>query len=735
LKHTGYLLRTTPQQTGLKSQPQSGEIDILPNRIEVSRRQTAESRAAGIRYRPDIDGLRGISIIAVILFHMFPGFLRGGYIGVDVFFVISGYLISGIIVGGLNAGRFRFRDFYRNRVKRILPALVLVVATAYAVGWFTLLPDEFAQLGRHAAASMVFVENFRLWNEAGYFDTASAAKPLMHLWSLSIEEQFYLVYPLCLWAAWRAGLNLEMVVLLLGLVSFGYNINGLGHHPVRTFFLPHARMWELMAGGVLACRQGRVRTEPVGTPDWLADRLRRIAFHPVIFRRLLPLDRHDAILRNLAAGIGLILILAAAAGFKSNTPYPGWHALLPVAGAWLVILAGPLAWCNRVLLADRRLVFVGLISYPLYLWHWPILSFLRIVGGDMPPVAVRCAAIAASGLLAWLTYRLVERPIRFGVTGKAGRLRVAALVGLALMLGVVGYGTVIGHGLRFRTAVAMNPAFSSGQVDMPIDYVVAGCGLDAQSQPDFRWYQHDNRGPAKFALFGDSKANALSTGIFRGSDAGGRWIFIGQSEFAPVISAAPIFAAYQQDARLGLDQIAGDGGIKLVVLTMAARTLFIIHSDSSLEDLPKNPNLEAAFDGLDRTVGTLVAAGKKVVITIDNPELRAPLYCISRVTAIEPVNRLFGLDQKRQGCRISYRHHLEISSQYRVLLSRLSEKYPQRLRIFDPSDLLCDIENDVCASSMDQRLLYRYTDHISDYAALKIATKLIPFVENFAAEP
>lgn len=204
-------------------------------------------------YRADIDGLRAIAILSVVLFHAFPSSLRGGFVGVGVFFVISGYLISGIIFKALQQGDFNFAKFYAHRARRIFPALILVLAGVYVFGWLFLLPGEFALLGKHIASGAGFVLNFVLWTEAGYFDTSSELKPLLHLWSLAIVEQFYLAYPVLIWAAWRMGWNVLSLVIVVGLLSFGANARALADDPIGSFFLPHARIWELLVGSAAAC--------------------------------------------------------------------------------------------------------------------------------------------------------------------------------------------------------------------------------------------------------------------------------------------------------------------------------------------------------------------------------------------------------------------------------------------------------------------------------------------------
>ncbi|MEO8298688.1 MAG: acyltransferase, partial [Burkholderiales bacterium] len=201
-------------------------------------------------YRPDIDGLRALAVVAVVCFHAFG--VRGGFVGVDVFFVISGYLITGILLRDLSLGRFSIARFYARRVRRIFPALTVVLLATLVAAWFLLWSDELQQLGKHTAAGAGFVANLMYWNEAGYFDRASEAKPLLHLWSLGIEEQFYIVWPLLLWLAARSRLPIAWVTLLLCVASFVWNVVQLPHDPTAAFYSPLGRAWELLAGAAVA---------------------------------------------------------------------------------------------------------------------------------------------------------------------------------------------------------------------------------------------------------------------------------------------------------------------------------------------------------------------------------------------------------------------------------------------------------------------------------------------------
>jgi peptidoglycan/LPS O-acetylase OafA/YrhL len=368
----------------------------------------ANDKHTGSGYRPDIDGLRAVAVLSVVIFHAFPGLLRGGFVGVDIFFVISGFLISTILIGNLRRGRFSLAEFYGRRVRRIFPALLLVLIASEALGWFTLLADEYQQLGRHIAGGAGFVSNFVLWGESGYFDSAAESKPLLHLWSLGIEEQFYIVWPLLLWAAWKSRVNLLLATAAIGLASFALNMATVGDDTIAAFYSPQTRFWELLVGAGLAC--AAAHKNPAATPGGGS--------------------------ANALSLAGAALIVSGIALIDKERQFPGGWAVLPTAGAALVIAAGPRAWLNRAVLANRVLVWFGLISFPLYLWHWPLLSFARILEAAPPSRGMRIAAIAASIGLAWLTFKLIERPVRFG---PHRQMKTLALLASMTLVGAAGY--------------------------------------------------------------------------------------------------------------------------------------------------------------------------------------------------------------------------------------------------------------------------------------------------------
>ncbi|WP_416740769.1 acyltransferase family protein [Pseudomonas sp. NFX71] len=367
-----------------------------------------------LKYRPDIDGLRAIAVLAVVAYHAFPGKLKGGFTGVDIFFVISGFLISGIILKSLNEGTFSFAEFYARRVKRIFPPLLLVMGSCYAFGWFALLDGEFAQLGKHIAGGAAFVANFVFWQEAGYFDSIAETKPLLHLWSLGVEEQFYILWPVMLCCLWRVRKGVAAGALVVVSISFALNLYFVRLNPEATFYLPHTRFWELMLGAVLAW-VGSDRLLVAG--NWVSAQRARLIF-------------------NIAAFFGMSLIVTGILTITKQHQFPGGWALLPVSGAVLIIGAGPNAWINRVVLGHPVMRWFGLISFSLYLWHWPLLSFAAILENGVPSRNYRVGAVAASIILAWLTYRFVETPFR---RSQHSAMKVQLLLASMAILGAAGF--------------------------------------------------------------------------------------------------------------------------------------------------------------------------------------------------------------------------------------------------------------------------------------------------------
>ncbi|MBS1214622.1 MAG: O-acetyltransferase OatA, partial [Proteobacteria bacterium] len=268
------------------------------------------------RYRPDIDGLRAVAVLSVVAFHAFPRWVAGGFIGVDIFFVISGYLISSIIFSNLEHDTFSVVEFYRRRIRRIFPALITIMLASFAFGWFALLADEYKQLGGHIAGGAVFLSNFVLWGESGYFDNAAETKPLLHLWTLAIEEQFYIFWPLLLVFVWKRRWSFLRITALIAVASFAVNIYLIRENPTAAFYSPISRFWELMIGGVLAYIT-------LHKPTWLGSH------------------------RNLQSILGFLIVMLGLVFIDKTRAFPSWWALLPTIGSFLVLSGGPTSWPNK----------------------------------------------------------------------------------------------------------------------------------------------------------------------------------------------------------------------------------------------------------------------------------------------------------------------------------------------------------------------------------------------------
>jgi len=442
-----------------------------------------------LAYRPDIDGLRALAVIGVVIYHYSPTLLPGGLTGVDVFFVISGYLISGLILRNIASGTFSFAEFYQRRVRRIFPALILVVLSVWVAGWFALLPPDYAALGTDVAAAAGFVSNFMFWHEAGYFDTAAELKPLLHLWSLGVEEQFYIVWPTILILLSRTKRPMTLVLIAAGLASFGWSLYETFTDPTAAFYSPATRFWELLLGSVLAYLQESSARRGVSA------------------LRLTPMSA------GLAGCLGVGLIVAGMLLIDDRSPFPGYWALLPTVGTFLVIAAGPTSWINARFLQLRPVVFVGLISYPLYLWHWPLLSFARIVEGQQPSLSLRLILVVASVGLAWLTYVFLERPIRFGAPS---RVKIYALSAAMAAIGCIGVTTIALDGFDYRLPDDIRNLAATPGPDVKKDWRRDSCFLElSETRANFRPSCIESKRPLLF-LWGDSVAAALYPG-FRGA--------------------------------------------------------------------------------------------------------------------------------------------------------------------------------------------------------------------------
>jgi len=519
------------------------------------------SAAARHVIRRDIEGLRALAVLAVVVNHLLPAALGGGFCGVDIFFVISGYLIGMHLLQDIQAGQFSFLKFYARRARRLLPALVIVLTATWCCGWVVLTTQELAQLGKHIAAATVFANNLLLASESGYFDAPSSTKPLLHLWSLGVEEQFYLLVPLLLWLGARGGRVPVRWALWLSVGSLLVTVCA----PLPSFYLLHTRFWELGVGVTLGYLQLRSAAPPAGastlgsmspreilacasllmlagvvayasqSQPWRHGSVLATSGLAIVFalaggtallasasgsagpwqRLTASACRHERLFREASGVVGFAVIGLSLVAMTS-ADWPGPQTVLPVLGTALVIAAGPAGRLNR-LLGLRPLVFLGAISYPLYLWHWPIIVFDRLVdyGSDLTAAVL---LILAAVLLAWWTRDLIENPARFGrLWGKAvGTPPIWVLACGLIFTGLLGASAVATHGYPTRYSPALHALANSlsGQPDYRL-YRLNECYLQPGASRAFAPECTPPRrlGVPQILLWGDSHAAHLYPGV------------------------------------------------------------------------------------------------------------------------------------------------------------------------------------------------------------------------------
>jgi peptidoglycan/LPS O-acetylase OafA/YrhL len=460
--------------------------------------------------RDDIEGLRALAVLSVLANHAFPRMLPGGFVGVDIFFVISGYLIGGHLLQDIQAGRFNILAFYAKRARRIFPALALVLVSLWCIGWVIFSAPEFAALGRQIVASIFFSNNFLLWSETGYFDTAALDKPLLHLWSLGIEEQFYLLVPALLWVGTRGTAGSIRWVARLGVLSLLATILLGNYNYASSFYLLHTRFWELAAGVALAQAELCMRAKSQQQFE------NRLALKRGINEiQLFSLSVGFASVLPVAASLAGILMIGASIVVLGPTNWPGAQTLFPVLGTTLVIAAGPTQTINRFL-GCKPLAAIGGISYPLYLWHWPAIVIFTLLSPGPSAVEMAIPLGAAFGL-AWLTKKFLEDPVRFGRVGLAvfPRPPLSSVVSGLVFAGLLGTSATTTDGLSSRFSPQLRAIAEWSESNPEINWRVGHCYFYLSDTVDFS----SECTPVKRAnvplilLWGDSHAAHLYSGM------------------------------------------------------------------------------------------------------------------------------------------------------------------------------------------------------------------------------
>jgi peptidoglycan/LPS O-acetylase OafA/YrhL len=545
-----------------------------------------------MRHRAEIDGLRAVAVIPVILFHAGFAPFGGGFVGVDVFFVISGYLITTILVADLEGGQFSLARFYERRARRILPALFVVMLACLPLAWLWMLPGQMRDLGESAAAVSLFVSNILFHARVDYFAPAADLEPLLHTWSLAVEEQFYLLFPIILAVIWRSGpLRVVLCLVLVGLASFGLSLwahLGYGGSPAAAFYLAPMRAWELMAGALcaLAMRRGR----PVG--------------------------------REAPAIAGLVLIIASVLWFDVDSPLHTFAPLLAVVGTCAVILWASSETATGRVLSFRPVVGIGLISYSAYLWHQPLFAFARLRSLH-DPAPILMGGLALSSLaLGYASWRIVERPFRRKSQPLLPRRMQVFGAAVVVAAGFVCFGllTVVTGGLPARTA-PNGVTFAALDLDRQIR---ANRGLSDICGDGFTLSPDCRTGDAPdLLLWGDSYAMHLAQAFVGGNGL----IQQTTSACAPLDGIALIDAghgrAWAADCIAFTDQVLSwlstEPGIRVVVMSSSFALLHeaIMDRNGHVHD---GDNVASILAAMTRTSDAIRAMGKIPVVIGPTPQ-------------------------------------------------------------------------------------------------------------------
>ncbi|WP_312935263.1 acyltransferase family protein [Pseudomonas sp.] len=637
--------------------------------------------------RRDIDGLRALAVIPVVLFHFGFDAFSGGFVGVDVFFVISGFLITSILLRDISAGRFSFVDFWARRARRIIPALSVVILATLALGWLLLTAKDFSELGRTVRYQSLFVSNLLFMREHGYFEPASDLKPLLHTWSLAVEEQYYILFPLIMVVMVRFFRHWRWLLLGVLLVSFGLNLACVEHKPAFTFFSLPTRAWELLCGAMLA-----VLPAP------------RRAVRPWVYQ---------------AVGLsGMLAVLLAVFTFDRSTLFPGWAALLPVLGTTALIWSGAQGPGPAArLLSLKPLVWVGLLSYSLYLWHWPVYVYANTlsIDGIQPLEAVGWMGLALT--MAWLSLRYVELPFREKRL-LAGRTAILA-GGLAVIVVLVTLGSAIrsadgvpgrlsGKALEYAQAREWRAGQMNCMTVMPSSSIDEACLIGAEHAK-----------PPTQVFWGDSHAAALMPAIERNVRDEGRSVWLFSMGGCPPILSDELRAHCKDFNQQAMDRILSLG-IRDVVLA-SNWSLYVYGREdgdrklllSARDDTAQAEQRMAA--AIQARVAALREAGVEVWLFKEVPLQGKGV--INRLTSLARVGR------SADGLGRPLQEHLTRQRFIASVFASLSEADPG-VHVIDPAPLMCT--DGVCNIAVQGALQYKDEDHLSDAGGARLSPLFAP---------
>jgi peptidoglycan/LPS O-acetylase OafA/YrhL len=644
-----------------------------------------------ITYRKDIDGLRAIAVLSVLIFHAFPHFLKGGYVGVDIFFVISGFLISGIILQQHHQKNFSWKNFYMKRIKRIFPSLILFLSFLIIIGFFCLFSAEYQLLGKHILMSSLFSNNFLLFTEAGYFDISSHFKPLLHLWSLGIEEQFYIIWPIVIYLCFRYNQSVFISMSLISIISFLINMIYIKESSQAVFYLPLSRIWELSIGGLTA----------------------------FLYQKFSTLHLENS-RRNLFSMLAICMMFFSIIHLNQSILYPSWYALIPTLATAILIFFQQ-SFIHRYLLENSLLRMIGLISYPLYLWHWGLLSLAHIFYEGSIPHPVILIIILLSFTLSYISYRFIEIPIRKNHHPEFEKNITILLSFLMLLIGATGLYIYQHQGISQR-GFNIKQETHLKDINHFFSYQKQNynCKISAFKYFPEICLQNKNGNP-EFLIWGDSHAEHLFPGLVKKDHQKHIWRLEKTSNCPPLLGVRAHWLGekdrcYKTNLNV-IKRLKNYKSIHTVVLSSLA--LFYLYDtgvafEHQGKNSPNNFKLEMAHAptdpinkrgvfqiGYEKTIESLHQMGKHIIIIQDIPELPfMPNQCIDRP-----------FFHQHYPCKLSYPLIRQQQNEYHHLLLNLQKKYPY-IQIYNTPQELCS--NKECDLKRNGHLIYskRLISHI-----------------------
>ena len=616
-----------------------------------------------MKYRREIDGLRALAVVPVVLFHAGFSLFSGGYVGVDVFFVISGYLITTILLSELHAGKFSIVRFYERRARRILPALFFVILCCVPLALLWMVPSQLKSFSQALIAIPLFGSNVLFWRKADYFAPAAEENPLLHTWTLAVEEQFYIIFPLLLVLLWRSRFkSIFLLIVCLSVLSFLLSEWGWRNLPAANFYLLPSRAWELGVGALCAVWLYR---NPAKESDWLSL-------------------------------LGLGLILSSMFIYDKNTPFPSVYALAPVLGAAFIVLFTSTNTLVGKLLSHRYLVGVGLISFSIYLWHQPLFAFARIRTLEHPPQALMLMLVFLSGALSYLTWRFVEQPFRNKQNNFWTRRAIFSISSLAacvfISAGVYGF---VSHGLPDRFDLSqMQKSYLSSALASPER---GRCHSDAKNLILPENACRYGGGDASIAVFGDSHAVELAYEL--GKKAAENDMGVRHFSFS---ACGPAYRSGNDDictqwTDKTIDYIVGDANLRYVVISYRLTQAFAKDHYGVYPDVPEplgEQLQKSAADSLSKLIQALTQAGKDVLLVQQAPELRSHLRTL--VVKGKGDANIVGVTSDWWEKRYAFTDRLSI---------------PREITTIDTSKLFC--REAVCFAGEDGVAFYFDDDHLS----------------------